>query len=216
MTSQALFLTDMQTRALYHFSVGPTRHNIPAALAAAGYELTAEDGKSLWNELISRPAAVEYLGALAIERAERVPAELRPWDSMLPLAQTLQIASMTTALDVLAQLRAPREDAGDGDKSETPAGSNLDHSRLPLKFERVTGPVANLVRVGIKAAETVEAYAIGKPITRLEQGQPGEFETLDYEEALKELGEHVDTLRSLGALPEIEPGEEKNTIPPSP
>lgn len=194
-------LTPLQIEFCHQFVHGPNAGNGAKCIRDAGYAVDSENAAAaMASELLAREDIKRYLALLYLERRAGRVVRSRPWEQLLPAAQALQMEVIEAGRDAIASLRGEALAKGaDGDQS---AG---DDERGGLNPEAVTGPMVNLIKAALDAAELVEAYAIGRPVTRTEQGSPGAFKDQGLKETVEEIRESVALLEAAGLAGLISP-----------
>lgn len=192
-------LTERERRFAEAYVAGPTAGNATASVRAAGYRLKDDNTAGSWgSQLLKKPRVLAYLIELRRAQVARAAEELVPWRRLLPAAQALQMEAIETARQALAELGVRDPATG----------------KLVLDLGKVTGPIVGLLKAGLEASETVEAYGIGRPIMRSEIGEPGEFAERDLEQQVAEIREHLAFLQAAGI--DLLPVDVPRLAPPSP
>lgn len=172
-------LTDLQRKFAEAYTLGPTAGNATGSVRAAGYAVASDNSAgSLGSQLLKDPEVKAEIIRLRMLVTAKAAAHAVPWQRLVPAAQALQMEAVEAARATLAQLKGS-DDA-------------------PIQLERVNGPLVGLIKAGLEAAETIEAYGIGKPITRTETGAPGEFEQHDLSRTIAEVRDTLALLQAAG------------------
>jgi hypothetical protein len=218
MTSKGLTgtvgLTPLQIEFCHQYAHGPEAGNGAKCIGAAGYAVGSPGAAAaMASELLARDDVRRYLALLYAERRAGRVLQARPWERLLPAAQALQLEVIEAGRDAVAHLRGRSEGArklGDGDREDLDGeGETLQEGLNPAL---VTGPMVNLIRAALDAAETVEAYAVGRPVTRTEQGAPGAFKEQGLRETVTEIRESMALLEAAGLAGLLEPGAERGAL----
>lgn len=184
-------LTEKMQRFAEHYVTGETAGNATESVLRAGYGCKdRESAGALGAQLLRKPDVAEYIATLRAQRQVSFVQRMRPWQELVPEAQALEREAIALARKKVAELS--------------------DDGRKPSSAE------AGLIRAGLEAAELVQAYGLGKPIHRIEQGEPGDFYERDLNEMLAEVREYVLVLRELGIDVTGDPTNgEQLTLPPA-
>lgn len=227
-------LTPLQIEFCHLYALGPNAGNGTKSVREAGYKVESDEAAAaMASELLTRPDVRMYLGLLYAERRAGRIIQSRPWDALLPSAQALQMEVIEAARDAVASMRfaeererpAPSPEAllgpegftanpPDPDGAEEEEGQGLpDPERPGLNPKLVTGPLVHLIKAGLEAAEIIEAYSLGKPVTRAEQGDPGAFKEQGLRETVAEIRESMELFEAAGMAGLLTTGTEELPVP---
>lgn len=220
-------MTPLQIEFCHLYAFGPNAGNGAACIGEAGYKAgTKEAAAAMASELLTRDDIRTYLALLYAERRAGRVIQSRPWEKMLPAAQALQMEVIEVARDAVASLRAAKPQTQPKPTPEAllgPAGftgsppnpdgvpeeqeERAEAERPGLDPNKVNGPLVNLIKAGLEAAELVESYAIGRPVTRTEQGAPGDFKDQGLKETVAEIRESLQLMEAANVLGLVLPSQ---------
>lgn len=227
-------LTPLQIEFCNLYVAGPNAGNGTRCIRDAGYKVESDEAAAaMASELLDRPDVRVYLALLYAERRAGRVIQSRPWERMLPAAQALQMEAIEVARDAIASMRysgpgqqmppTPEALLGPAGFAANPPNPDgvveeeqaVSDTRPGLNPNLVTGPLVNLIKAGLEAAQRIEEYAIGKPITRTEQGAPGAFKEQGLRETVDEIRESMGLLEAGGVLGLLMPGSEPLLLQPA-